>query len=176
MGIEIERKFLARMPDQDELTATGSSSGGVASAGNILPVCLHGDSIRQGYICSGTTAVTRVRVRNTRGFITLKGPVAADGMSRLEFEYEIPFEDANQMLGSLCSGSIIEKTRYEIPFGGILWELDVFFGDNKGLIIAEVELVDPFQTVTLPDWVLEEVSGNLRYSNSSLARSPYSSW
>ena len=156
MGLEIERKFLANLSAVDK-----------------LPV---GKSIRQGYISTGTAAVSRVRAKNRQGFLTIKGPIADDGVTRLEFEYEIPLADANQILDTLCSGRIVEKTRYEIQFEEHIWELDVFSGDNDGLIIAEVELKDPSEEISIPRWVVQEVSGDLRYANSRLAVCPFTSW
>ena len=116
----------------------------------------------------------RVRLLGERGYITMKSK--REGIQRDEFEYEIPTADAKHMLEHYCDAGIIEKTRYYTRHEGILWEVDVFEGENKGLFLAEVELESPDQTVILPDWVLEEVSGDPRYFNAMLANFPYSTW
>ncbi|NEO34698.1 MAG: CYTH domain-containing protein, partial [Symploca sp. SIO3C6] len=121
MGIEIERKFLV--------------VGDTWRAGAI------GKHYCQGYIRSQGTATVRVRTVEQTGYLTLKGPTR--GVSRLEFEYEIPFEDADQILRTLCDRPLIEKVRYLITHDGLQWEVDEFLGDNQGLIMAEIELTDP---------------------------------
>lgn len=157
MGIEIERKFLVRS-EVWESVRTGSIG---------LP-------IRQGYLCSETGCTIRVRQYGPDAFLTLKG--ASRGFTRMEFEYSIPPEDAREMLENLCSGPILEKTRYRVPFGGLTWDVDVFEGANSGLILAEVELDHPDRDFPLPDWAGEEVTGDPRYYNSQLAVCPYRSW
>lgn len=154
MAVEIERKFLvnkARWVPQGE------------------PV-----TIRQGYLKASGQSVVRVRTKGARGFLTVKGKTV--GMSRLEFEYEIPVADANQMLDQLAEGPLIEKQRYLIPQGPHLWEVDVFFGENADLMVAEIELQSETETFSKPDWVGEEVTEDVRYFNSNLALNPYSQW
>lgn len=116
----------------------------------------------------------RVRTIESKGFLTIKG--ITRGVSRAEFEYEISAEDAAIMLDDMCEKPLIEKKRYKIPFGGLVFEVDEFFGENAGLVVAEVELKDEKQKITLPPWVGEEVSGDPRYFNSNLIKHPYSRW
>jgi adenylate cyclase len=154
MGQEIERKFLVTC-DSWRTQASGQR------------LC-------QGYIPTQDTRTVRVRVSGTQGYLTLKGP--AVGMVRSEFEYPIPLEDAETILSTLCHPPLIEKIRYRIPIDDVVWEVDEFLGANAGLILAEVELVSLDQTITLPDWVGEEVTYDQRYSNSNLARHPFTAW
>ena len=154
MGVEIERKFL--------VVGDGWREGAV------------GTSYRQGYIRTQGQATVRVRVAGQTGYLTLKGPT--EGLSRLEFEYEIPVTDADQLLKSLCDRPLIEKTRYRIDHQGLLWEIDEFKGDNQGLILAEVELETPDQVINPPPWIGQDVSHDSRYFNAYLAQSPFSSW
>ncbi|MBD3868053.1 MAG: CYTH domain-containing protein [Acidobacteria bacterium] len=153
MGKEIERKFLVSGDDWRSL----------------------GKAIRyrQGYLSSTKERVVRVRTIDDSGFLTIKG--ITEGLSRLEFEYDIPADDAGSLL-DLCEKPLIEKTRTKIPIGELVWEVDEFFGDNAGLIVAEVELEDESQSVDLPSWIGEEVSGDPRYFNSNLIKHPYTSW
>jgi CYTH domain-containing protein len=116
----------------------------------------------------------RVRTVGDQGFLTVKGITV--GASRSEYEYEIPVADANEMLDRLCERPLIEKTRYRIPHGGLVWEIDEFEGENRGLVTAEVELKDQQQAVTPPNWVGEEVTGDPRYFNANLVAKPFSSW
>jgi adenylate cyclase len=153
MAEEIERKFLV---DPDKLPS--------------LPLP---SIIRQGYIPAQGITV-RVRISGNQAFLTLKG--RAKGLSRSEFEYPIPMEDAEQILSELCMRPLIEKRRYLIPFGGHTWELDIFEGDNAGLIIAEIELKAEDERFSLPEWATKEVSHDPRYRNSSLITSPFSEW
>ncbi|MFL0798497.1 MAG: CYTH domain-containing protein [Cellvibrionaceae bacterium] len=153
MAIEIERKFLVKhLPDH-------------------LP---EGESIKQGYLHSDKALTVRVRTKGEKAFLTIKG--ATEGISRAEYEYEIPVAEAESMLSSLCRGPKIEKTRYTFQENGHLWELDVFSGDNEGLTVAEVELQSEQETVRPPAWIGEEVSNDPRYFNSNLARKPFKSW
>ncbi len=154
MAIEIERKFLV-MRDRWHPTDSG-----------VL--------YRQGYIASGQGKTVRVRIAGASGFLTLKGPTT--GLSRAEFEYEIPLADAAQLLETLCDRPLIEKVRHKVEHAGWVWEVDDFLGDNEGLLMAEVELSDAQQAVPLPDWVGEEVSHDPRYFNSSLAKHPFRAW
>lgn len=129
----------------------------------------------QGYLHSEPGKTIRVRATNTKGFITIKGKSSADGLSRSEFEYEIPKEEAVELLKTFTK-TTIEKNRYEIVFEDNVWEVDVFEGDNAGLIVAEIELESTEQTFTKPDWVREEVTSDFRYFNSALIEKPFKSW
>ncbi|MGD8962463.1 MAG: CYTH domain-containing protein, partial [Desulfobacterales bacterium] len=115
-----------------------------------------GTRYRQGYLNSEKERVVRVRTINDKGYLTVKGLTV--GASRLEFEYEIPRQDADQLL-DICEKPLIEKTRFKVEEGGFIWEIDEFFGENQGLIVAEVELESEDQDFPRPDWVLEEVTG-----------------
>jgi adenylate cyclase len=130
--------------------------------------------IRQGYMCSDKQRTVRVRTKADKAFLTIKGP--NKGMERDEFEYEIPFDDATYMLETMCEQPLIEKRRFEIKYADKLWEVDEFFGDNAGLIVAEVELQSADEEVEKPDWIDKEVTDDARYFNSSLSRTPYSKW
>jgi adenylate cyclase len=154
MGIEIEKKFLLTGTEWKQL-ATGTA-------------------YRQGYLNSAKERTVRVRTINNQGFLTIKG--VSVGATRLEYEYEIPLEDANALLDELCEKPLIEKNRYKVNFSGFTWEIDEFFGENDGLIVAEIELESEDQTFDKPDWVGEEVTGDSRYFNSNLINNPYSKW
>ena len=132
-----------------------------------------GVAYRQGYLSSNKACVVRIRVAGDEAFLTVKG--ATEGISRLEFEYPIPVEDAEAML-KLVQGALIEKTRHKEPFAGRTWEIDVFHGDNEGLVVAEVEVEKADAAVTRPEWVLDEVSDDPRYYNNSLVTNPYRNW
>jgi adenylate cyclase len=129
---------------------------------------------RQGYLSTEKGRTVRARTVADKGFLTVKGKTV--GASRLEYEYEIPLREANEMLDYLCQRPIIEKTRYKIPHAGLIWEVDDFEGENAGLVIAEVELQSEDQTVELPDWVGEEVTDDPRYYNANLIANPYQNW
>ena len=116
----------------------------------------------------------RVRRVLGRGVITVKGPTR--GISRVEYEYSIPQDEAEAMLQHLCVGTVIDKVRTRVPLDGVVWEVDEFSGENAGLILAEVELESEDQKLSLPDWIGKEVSDDPRYFNSYLARTPYSTW
>jgi CYTH domain-containing protein len=118
--------------------------------------------------------VVRARIAGDAAFLTVKGPDGPEG--RLEYEYTIPCADAEEIMVHLCEKPIIEKTRYRIKFGGLVWEVDVFHSDNEGLVLAEVELQSAGQEVPLPPWVTDEVTGNPKYSNASLVKNPYAKW
>jgi len=155
MAKEIERKFLV-VSDRWRQLAEGKA------------YC-------QGYIATTYPGQSvRVRIAGDKGYLTIKGPAA--GLTRAEFEYEIPWQDAQQMLETLCDRPLIEKTRYRLPLGEVVWEIDEFSGENKGLIVAEVELASEDQPFERPDWLGEEVSGQVKYYNSSLVKCPYSQW
>lgn len=129
---------------------------------------------RQGYIARTVDRTARIRVANNKGFITIK--IKVGPISRQEFEYEIPLQDANAILDSLAPEEIIEKNRYTLTECGHVWEIDEFLGANAGLIVAEVELNSEEEHVTLPDWAGEEVSKISKYFNASLVQSPYGTW
>lgn len=154
MAIEIERKFLV---------ADDSWKGAVHKS----LVC------KQGYLVSNSEKSVRIRVIGTKAFLTIKG--ATQGLSRSEYEYEIPVIDAEGML-QLCSAPPVEKTRHYIMHGGMTWELDVFEAANAGLVMAEIELTSEEQPFDLPPWVGKEVSGDERYYNGYLSKRPYSLW
>ena len=152
MGIEIERKFLV---DGDAWRQAV------------------GTRLRQGYLGRDARRTVRIRLAERRAFITIKG--AAQGATRAEFEYEIPMDDAEQLL-KLCDGSIIEKVRRAIRHKGLIWEVDEFLGDNAGLVIAEVELTSEDQSFERPSWLGVEVTNDPRYFNANLVSHPYCGW
>lgn len=149
MAFEIERKFLV---DASKLPAQ---------------ILVDGEKISQGYLCSEPARTVRVRTKGKRGFLTVKS--ANVGIVRKEFEFEIPLDDAEEIL-KLCP-NVLQKVRYKIEHAGKIWEVDVFSGRHDGLILAEVELSAENELVELPDWLGEEVSNDPRYFNSSLALS-----
>lgn len=151
---EIERKFLVKNEDFKKLST--------------------GVLIRQGFLNTAKERVVRVRVTGKMAFLTIKG--ISKGASRTEFEYDIPFEDALIILEELCEKPLISKYRYTIPWEDLFWEVDEFLGDNKGLIIAEIELQDENQSFELPDWIGNEVTDDPKYYNSNLVKFPYSVW
>jgi CYTH domain-containing protein len=116
----------------------------------------------------------RVRTINNKGYLTIKGITV--GASRLEFEYEIPAADADELLDSLCEKPLIDKNRYKVDYGTLTWEVDEFFGENEGLIVAELELQSEDQLFDRPEWVTEEVTADPRYYNANLIKNPYSRW
>lgn len=154
MAAEIEHKYLVRRE------AWHPSKPGVL--------------YRQGYLSSLKERVVRVRIAGDKAFVNVKGPTL--GVTRLEFEYPIPVEDAAIMLDTLCERPLIEKTRYCEEFEGHLWEIDEFHGDNDGLLIAEIELQAQSEAYSLPPWVGPEVSSDPRYFNSNLGSNPYKNW
>jgi adenylate cyclase len=159
MAIEIERKFLIINDDwKAHVTET--------------------HVIKQGYLQSGLDASqkssVRIRISNKRANINVKS--AELSVTRLEFEYDIPLHDAEQMLKTLCSGVIIEKTRYYVPYESHLWEIDVFSGENKGLQMAEIELGSLDEHFEKPAWLGAEVSQEKRYYNNYLLKHPYYKW
>lgn len=131
--------------------------------------------IVQGYICSTPGRTVRVRIGSEKGFLTIKGPSDEKGLSRYEFEQEIPLEDAEQLI-KLCEPGIIDKVRYLVEAGKHVFEVDVFHGENEGLIIAEVELNSEDEIFEHPHWLGQEVSGDRRYYNSMLTRHPFTKW
>jgi adenylate cyclase len=154
LSVEIERKFLV----QDD--SWRSDAQGVL--------------LRQGYLPTQGKGTVRVRVAGEKAYLTIKGPT--EGLVRSEFEYPIPLADATSLLASLCQGPLIEKYRYRIPVGDLVWEVDEFLGANQGLVVAEVELTSPDQPLNLPAWVGQEVSDDPRYRNSNLVQHPFTLW
>ena len=155
-GLEIERKFLV-VGDDFKRQAYSSSR------------------IKQGYICSGHGRTVRVRIRDARGYLTIKGPSADGGLSRFEFEKEITQEEAEQLM-KLCEPGIIDKTRYLVKSGDHTFEVDEFYGENEGLVMAEVELRSADEHYEKPDFIGQEVTGDRRYYNSHLRKNPFSVW
>lgn len=129
--------------------------------------------IMQGYICSDPDRTVRVRVRGDKGFLTIKGRSSEDGLSRYEWEKEIPVSEAFELM-ALCASGVIDKTRYLVPFGKHTYEVDVFHGANEGLVLAEIELSDEQEAFEKPSWLGEEVTGDVRYYNSMLSLHPFS--
>ncbi len=127
----------------------------------------------QGYLNRDMERTVRVRIAGEQAFLTIKG--ASRGAVRAEFEYEIPLEDAEQLL-KLSDGPVVEKIRYVLNHKGLIWEVDEFLGENHGLVVAEVELTSESQSFEKPNWVGREVTEDLRYFNSNLAAHPYSTW
>lgn len=153
MGLEIERKFLIKNEDWRK------------EAGEGVPYI-------QGYVFNMDEKILRVRIAGDEGFITIKGLTElSTSIARLEYEYPIPIEDAKEILGKLCSEGKVEKLRYKIPYKGFTWEVDEFLGSNKGLFLAEVELEKENNIVSLPSWIGEEVTSDIRYTNAYLAKS-----
>ncbi|MFV0592471.1 MAG: CYTH domain-containing protein [Draconibacterium sp.] len=132
-----------------------------------------GEKILQGYLSTDKERVVRVRTKGEKAFLTIKGKM--EGITRSEFEYEIPVDEALLLL-KMCLNHPIEKTRYKELHQGKWWEIDVFEGDNKGLVLAEIELQQEDESVQLPEWTTEEVTHDLRYYNSYMSRTPYSLW
>jgi adenylate cyclase len=157
MGKEIECKFLVKS----------------------LPEGMSGTTMRQGYLQPEKERAVRIRTvekdGSIKGVLTIKGMGDASGMSRYEFETEIPVPDADHLL-SLCDQPLIEKTRYKYDFEGLTWEVDEFHGVNDGLVVAEVELESEDQQFNKPDFVGEEVTGQVKYYNMMLLKNPYTTW
>ena len=155
MGIEIERKFLV---------ADDGWRDDVRSSRRIA----------QGYISTEPERTVRVRITGQTGLLTIKG--RAEQLVRAEYEYEIPADEARMLLDDFCSPRAIEKVRHEVDVGDHLWEIDVFEGANKGLVLAEVELQSPDESFEIPPWVGDEVTGEVRYYNSRLVDNPVAQW
>lgn len=159
MGQEIERKFLV--------------SGDMWRSGRCM-------IIRQGYLSVEKTCTVRVRTKAdvatavTHAYFTIKGKT--EGAVRAEYEYEIPVADANELLEQLCRQPLIEKQRYTVQYEGMTWEVDEFFGENRGLIVAEIELERADQEFARPPWLGEEVTDDHRYFNAALSQRPYGQW
>jgi len=154
MGIEIERKFL--------LAHDGWRGQGTPTR------------MRQGYLAADPVRTVRVRIEGDAAVLTIKGK--STGASRGEWEYPIPVADAAELLDGLCEQPLVEKTRHRIAHAGHVWEVDEFFGDNAGLVVAEIELASEDEVFEKPDWIGREVTGEVRYYNSSLMRRPYKDW
>jgi len=155
MGYEIERKFLV--------------------SGEYKPHVYNHYLMKQGYLSLSGISVVRIRVKGEKGFITIKGAVGEGGITRREWEYEVPKHDAEEML-LLCEDAVIVKTRYLVRVGKHTFEVDEFAGENEGLLIAEVELENEDEVFEKPDWLGAEVTGNVRYYNSYLSIHPYREW
>ena len=154
MALEIERKFLIDLEN--------------------IPILENGIKIKQGYLSANKNGVVRVRTKDEKAYLTIKS--SNIGISRLEFEYEIPFEEANEILEKLCEKPIIDKTRYLIEYENHIFELDIFYGENEGLVVVEVELNSEDETIKLPSWIKKEVTLDERYYNSNLMKNPYKNW
>lgn len=133
------------------------------------------ERIVQGYICSQPGRTVRIRIRGEEGFLTIKGPSTDDGLSRYEFERPLSLADA-EALFKLCEPGAIEKVRHLVRVGGHVWEVDVFEGANRGLVVAEIELASADESFEKPAWAGEEVTGDRRYYNSMLTKHPYTEW
>jgi adenylate cyclase len=156
MNLEIERKFLV--------------------CGNFKNEVINSYKIAQGFLSSHPQRTVRVRITDTKGYITVKGISNASGTTRFEWEKEILLADAQNLL-RICEPSIIEKTRYIVPASkNLFFEVDEFLGDNLGLIIAEIELPSENFRFNKPSWLGEEVTGQTKYYNSVLSKNPYSNW
>ncbi len=154
--LEIERKFAVKST-------------------NFLANAKESYKITQGYLNTDKNRTVRVRIKGNKGFITVKGISSADGLSRFEWEKEINIKDAEALL-LLCEDFVIDKTRYIIPFDTVVFEVDVFEGANKGLVVAEVELESTEQQFEKPEWLGEELTGDERFYNAYLSNVPFSSW
>lgn len=155
MALEIERKFLV--------------------VGEFKTLATSAKRITQGYLCAAPERNVRVRIKGDRGFITVKGRGNDSGTTRFEWEKEISVEEVQDLL-KLCEPGIIDKTRYEVPVGDHVFEVDEFFGDNEGLVMAEVELTSEDEAFDEPAWLGEEVTGDDRYYNASLMKTPFKRW
>lgn len=155
MATEIERKFLLKDSSWKELVDEGTQ-------------------YTQGYLVGSKHASVRVRIQGKRAFLNIKS--ATIDITRQEFEYEIPLDEATEMLETLCEKPLIDKVRYLIKNENHVWEIDVFSGDNNGLIVAEIELKDKNENFTKPDWLGEEVSDDERYYNVCLVKHPFKDW
>ena len=157
MHFEIERKFLV--------------------VGEFKNHAYNHTHIQQGYIASGNGRTVRVRIRDDKGYLTIKGPSGKEGLSRYEFEREIPLQDAQDLM-QICEPGIIDKTRYLVksPDGIHIWEVDEFHGDNDGLIMAEIELGAEDEAFQKPDFIGREVTGDRRFYNSHMRKNPFKLW
>ena len=154
--IEIERKFLVRSNQFQEEAA-------------------HKTYMIQGFLSTHPNRTVRVRLKGTDGTLTVKGASSLDGTTRFEWETQLTVDETKALLG-LCEPGMVEKTRYEVPFKGNIFEVDVFHGENEGLILAELELPSNETSFEKPNWVGIEVTGDIRYYNSQLSKHPFKSW
>ena len=154
--MEIERKFLVKGSDFKQQARSSSH-------------------IQQGYLCSGKGKTIRVRSRDDKAYLTIKGPSLNGGLSRYEFEKEITLDEANHLF-QLCEPGIIDKRRYLVDYEGHTFEVDEFYGDNEGLVMAEIELNAPDESFKKPDFIGTEVTGDRRYYNAHLRQNPYKLW
>ncbi len=155
MAQEIERKFLVK--------------------GDFKKQAVKQTRITQGYLSSVPERTVRVRVKGDKGYITIKGIGNDSGASRYEWEKEIPIAEVNELL-KICEPGVIDKTRYNVPVGDHTFEVDEFYGENQGLIVAEVELKSESDKYTKPEWLGQEVTGDVRYYNSMLMKNPFTKW
>lgn len=155
MPLEIERKFLVK--------------------GDYKKEAFKAFRITQGYLSSASGRTVRVRIRDDKGFLTIKGKAAKGGFSRFEWEKEIPVGEAEELI-ALCEDGVIDKTRHLVKVGDHIFEVDEFHGNNEGLTIAEVELGSEDEAFESPSWLGEEVTGDKRYYNSHLVSNPYKNW
>lgn len=153
--MEIERKFLVD--------------------GDFMPFVKKSIRITQGYLSTAPGRTVRVRIKGDKGFLTIKGPASPSGLSRFEWEKEIPVTEAQDLL-KLCENGVIDKTRHLVDAGRHTYEVDVFHGANEGLIIAEIELSAEDEAFIRPSWLGQEVTGDRRYYNSMLMKNPYKEW
>lgn len=156
MAQEIERKFLVKDDSFKKLAFSFSR-------------------IAQGYICSTRGRTVRVRIRDDKGYLTIKGPAGENGLSRYEWEKELPLAEAKELM-KLCEPGMIDKVRYLVQCGKHVYEVDEFYGDNEGLVVAEIELSSEDESFEKPDFIGEEVTGIVKYYNSFLMKFPYSKW
>jgi len=154
MAKEIERKFLVK--------------------NDLFKLNVQGKFYSQAYLNSNENRTVRIRIVEDKAYLTIKG--IANSFSRDEFEYAIPLEDAQEMMRNICEKPIIEKIRYRVTYANKLWEIDEFFGENKGLTVAEIELKSESESFEEPEWLGIEVTGKKEYYNSSLVENPYTKW
>ncbi len=155
MPYETERKFLVK--------------------GDFKTMATEKYRIVQGYISTAPDRIVRIRIKEDRAFLTIKGSQGSEGLRRYEWETEIPFNDGLELI-NLCEFSLIEKIRYDVPFGNHIYEVDEFLGENSGLIVAEIELKQEEEAFEKPPWIGREVTGEEKYNNAVLIKNPFSKW
>lgn len=155
MATEIEHKFLLKNNNWQQLVHKSTE-------------------YKQGYLVSDNTRSIRVRISNNKAWLNIKS--ATIGVQRQEYEYEIPLNEGREILKNLCEKPLIEKIRHFVKYHQHTWEIDVFSGENTGLIVAEIELSSVEESFSIPDWVGNEVTNDLRYYNNNLSKTPYSKW
>lgn len=156
MAVEIERKFLVK----DD---------------SFKKMCHSFSRIKQGYICSERGRTVRVRIRDDKGYLTIKGASLDNGLSRYEWEKQIPLNEAEELM-NLCLPGVVDKTRFLVEYENHIFEVDEFYGENEGLVVAEIELQDVEESFSKPGFIGKEVTGDVRYYNSFLMKKPYKSW